>query len=368
MDEIEITIIGAGVVGLAIAAELSRKTHSLVVVEKNHAFGQETSSHNSEVIHAGIYYSPNTLKAKLCLEGAESLYQYCNARSIPCKRCGKVIVASNNNDINEIEKLYDKGTANGVSGLRIIDKSELAKFEPNVIGDTALYSPNTGIIDTHSLMVCLEQEALASGAIFSYGSEVELIEKQKEGFIIGFKNENYRLLSKIVINSAGLWADKIAAMAGINTDTAGYKLIYVKGSYFSYSKISPVKMLVYPPPDDLHKSLGIHATIDMGGRLRLGPDAEFVNLPDYKVDETKLDTFWESSTKLFKFIDKNSLHPDMAGVRPRLKENKGKDFIIKHEADRDLNGFINLIGIESPGLTSCLAIAKHVGSMIEDID
>lgn len=367
MDKVNITIIGAGVVGLAIAAELSKQYDEIVVLEKHDKFGQETSSRNSEVIHSGIYYPTGSLKAKLCVEGAEMLYAYCERNSVPYSRLGKLIVAINEEEKRHLAELYNTGIQNGVKNLIFIDKNEIAKIEPNVNAISALYSPNTGIIDSHSLMESFYRTASAADVMFSFGSEVSLIEENENGYMIGIKNDEYKFISRIVINSAGLYSDYIAGLAGIDVDRAGYRLKYYKGSYFSYAKKSPVKMLIYPVPHKDLTGLGTHATLDLGGRLRFGPDVEYVDTLDYKVDVTKRDVFYAGANKIIKYLDKESFVPDMCGIRPKIKGDGIKDFVIKHEIDKGLEGFINLVGIESPGLTACLSIARHVGKIVDDI-
>ena len=364
MDEVKITIVGAGVVGLAIAAELSREYEDIVVLEKHEKFGQETSSRNSEVIHSGIYYPPNSLKAKLCVNGASLLYEYCEKHSLPHSRLGKLIVASNESEITDLQEIYNAGIQNGVKGLTLIEKDEINKMEPNVNAIAAIYSPNTGIIDSHSLMSHLHGVANSSGVMFSFNTEVDSIQKQKNGYVIGIKNDSYKFVSSIIINSAGLSADRIAAMAGINIDKADYRLSHCKGSYFSYSRKSPVKMLIYPVPHKNLSGLGIHATLDLGGRLRFGPDTDYVDAIDYKVDAGKRDIFYKSAKKNIGGLDKEAFNPDMAGIRPKIKGEGIKDFVIKHEIDRGMEGFINLTGIESPGLTASLSIAKYVKNMV----
>ncbi len=364
MDKVKITIIGAGVVGLAIAAELSREYDDIVVLEKHEKFGQETSSRHSEVIHSGIYYPPNSLKAGLCVDGARLLYEYCEKHSIPHSKLGKLIVASDESEVTALQELYETGIQNGVKGLTLIGKDEINKMEPNVNAVAAIYSTNTGIIDSHSLMSRLHGVANSSGVMFSFNTEVNFIQKQKNGYVIGIKNNNYKFASSIVINSAGLSADYVAELAGVDIDTAGYRLSYCKGSYFSYSRKSPIKMLVYPVPHKDLSGLGIHATLDLSGRLRFGPDAEYVDAIDYKVDAGKRDVFYESAKNYIKGLDKEALNPDMAGIRSKIKGEGIKDFVIKHEVSKGMEGFINLIGIESPGLTASLSIAKYVKNMV----
>ncbi len=365
MDEVKITIIGAGVVGLAIAAELSREYNDIVVLERHDKFGQETSSRNSEVIHSGIYYPPNSLKATLCVKGAQLLYKYCEKYSIPHSKLGKLIVATNESELTDLQELYDTGILNGVEGLALIEKNEINEMDPNVNAIAALYSPNTGIIDSHSLMSRLYRFANASGVLFSFNTEVNLIEKQENAYVIGIKNDDYKFISSVVINSAGLSADYVAGLAGIDIDRADYRLSYYKGSYFSYARKSPIKMLVYPVPHKDLTGLGIHATLDLGGRLRFGPDSEHVDFIDYKVDSNKIGIFYESVKKIIKGVDKEAFVPEMSGIRPKIRGEGIKDFVIKDEIDRGMGGFINLIGIESPGLTASLSVAKYVKNILE---
>lgn len=369
MDKVNITIIGAGVIGLAIAAELSQEYDEIVMLEKHDKFGQETSSRNSEVIHSGIYYPSDSLKARLCVEGAELLYAYCERHSIPHSRLGKLIVAVNEDEERQLIELYNTGIQNGLKKLTFIDKNKIAEVEPNINAISALYSPNTGIIDSHSLMESLYKTATASGVLFSFGSDVNLIKKKKAGYLIGIKNDDYKFISKVVINSAGLYSDHIAELAGIDVDSAGYRLKYCKGSYFSYAKKSPVKMLIYPVPLEELVGLGVHATLDLGGRLRFGPDTEYIDAIDYKVDVDKRDIFYKGASKIINGLEREAFVPDMAGIRPKLsgKNEKARDFVIKDEAEKGLQGLINLIGIESPGLTACLAIANLVAAMVEAV-
>ena len=360
MEDVSITIIGAGVVGLAIAAQLSEQYDDIVVLEKHDKFGQDTSSRNSEVIHSGIYYPHGSLKAKLCIKGAELLYEYCEKYSIPHSRLGNFISATNDDEKRHLQEFYKRGIQNGVKDLTFMEDHDVARIEPNVNAVAALYSPNAGIIDSHSLMESLYETATAAGVLFSFGSEVNCISKKENGYVIGIINDDYKFISKVVINSAGLYSDYIATLAGIDVDSAGYRLGYCKGSYFSYAQKSPIKMLVYPVPHKDLMGLGVHATMDLSGRLRFGPDVEYIDTPDYKVDINKQNIFYESANKIIKGLDKEAFIPDMAGIRPKIKGEGIKDFIIVDEADRGLEGFINLIGIESPGLTASLAIAMHV--------
>lgn len=367
MDHIEVTIIGAGVVGLAIAAELGRSGHEVLVLEQHEHYGQETSSRNSEVIHAGIYYPAGTLKARLCVEGSAELYRYCEERGIRHQRIGKLIVAQRAEEERELAHILRAGQTNGVRDLMLIGQRELRQREPNVKGVAAIFSPHTGIIDVHGLMRQLYHDAQSAGVTFSFGSRVIGILRDTAGYEIMVEPEAYRFRSAVVINAAGLHADRIAAAAGIDIDAAGYRLQYWKGSYFSYAKPSPVGMLIYPLPHAGLTGLGIHATLDLGGRLRFGPDAEKVDVLEYRVDSAAGDRFCRGAMSMIDGLDAAAFAPDMAGIRPKLSGQGVRDFAICHEAERGLPGLINLIGIESPGLTSCCAIARMVAGMIKSV-
>ncbi|MBI5641256.1 MAG: NAD(P)/FAD-dependent oxidoreductase [Nitrospirae bacterium] len=367
MDNVSVTIIGAGVVGLAIAKELSAKYSDIVVLERHESFGKETSSRNSEVIHSGIYYPEGSLKARLCVEGARQLYELCQANLIPFKKTGKLIVAAEQSEVKGLEGLYEKGRRNSVEGLSLLDSGDVRRLEPDVRAVSALHSPDTGIIDSHSLMKSLYTMAVAKGVMFSFQSEVAALEREKDGFVVRIRQEDYSFGSKIVINSAGLSSDSVAGLAGMDIEARGYKLKYCKGSYFSYAKASPVSMLVYPVPHEELIGLGVHATLDLGGRLRFGPDAEYVDHVDYAVDPGKRDSFYEGAVRIIPGLDREAFIPDMAGIRPKLygEGDKVRDFVISDEADKGLPGLINLVGIESPGLTASPAIAKMVAGMVQ---
>jgi L-2-hydroxyglutarate oxidase LhgO len=369
MEEIKITIIGAGVVGLGIASELSNRYDDIIVLERHSFFGQEISSRNSEVIHAGIYYPQGSLKAKLCVEGAERLYEICEKYSIPHKKIGKLVVAREDEEVKVLEDLFEKGRKNNVKDLRFLSKSDVQKIEPSVNAVAALYSPNTGIIDSYSLMRHFYNIAQANGVLFAFNSEVNFLNKEGNWFVVGVNQEDYRFKSKVVINCAGLSADYIAGLAGIDVQKCGYKLKFCKGSYFSYAKPSPIKMLVYPVPQEELIGLGVHATLDLGNRLRFGPDVEYINSIDYNVDIKKMDRFFESASRLISGLNKESFGPDMAGIRPKLQwpGEKVRDFVIKEESDKGLPGLFNLIGIESPGLTASPAIARMVSEMVDKL-
>jgi len=363
MDKSSVVIIGAGVIGLAIAESLSKR-YEVVVLEKEISFGQETSSRNSEVIHAGIYYPTGSLKAKLSVEGNQLIYPFCQHNSIPHKKIGKIIVAQNETEIASLTKLEKQAKANGVDQLEWFNQEQIRSFEPAVNGVAALFSPNTGIIDSHSLMKRLEQKAKEHGAVVSYGSKITAIKQSSSGYILSVNDEEL-LEAEVVINAAGLYSDVVAGMVGIDLLGNHYNLHYCKGDYFSYSKPF-IKHLVYPVPEQDLKGLGVHSVIDLNGCLKFGPDAEYVDQIDYKVDSKKRKAFYDSIKRLFPKIKEEDLAPDQAGIRPKLQcSNDGfRDFVICDEKSKGFPGFINLIGIESPGLTSSLAIADCVAKML----
>jgi len=367
----DITIIGAGVIGLAIAAQLAEAGRQVYVLEKNENFGLETSSRHSGVIHAGIYYSQNSLKAQLCVEGNRKLYELCPRYDIGHKRLGKLIVAVNDDESEELEILLERGRHNGAEGLKLISRRELKTLEPNVSGVAAMLSPSSGIIDSHALMQYFIAKAGEGGAQIVYRSQVVGIEKAAEGYEVEVEDSGGKssFITTTLVNSGGLYSDQIADMAGIDIDGAGYRLHYCKGEYFSLKRRQGTKVnrLIYPvPPSDI-AGVGIHITFDLEGRMRLGPDIEYVDSLDYSVDSRDQKLFCISARKLLPAIEYEDLAPEMAGIRPKLQEPGGeiRDFVIKDEADRGLPGFINLIGIESPGLTAAPAIAEYVGGLVE---
>jgi L-2-hydroxyglutarate oxidase LhgO len=364
-----ITVIGAGAVGLAIAARLASKSSDLILLDRNPRHGMETSSRNSQVVHAGIYYPAGSLKARLCVDGRSRLYDICARHDIPHRKLGKLVTATRPEELPALDAIFESAARNGVVVARLSEK-EAHAVEPHIQSVGALWSSESGIVDAHSLMDHFLREALEAGAHFYASATVVAIEPAPGGYRIvvrkGTDLESFT--TERVVNAAGLEADTVAALAGIDVEAAGYRLHYCKGSYFSAASRCArlVSHLVYPVP--AHDSLGVHVVLDTGGRLRFGPDA--VYLPDrtldYRVDPERRADFGASARRLLPAIADEDLEPDISGIRPKLQK-KGepfRDFVIAEESARGLPGFVNLVGIESPGLTAAPAIAEHVATLM----
>jgi L-2-hydroxyglutarate oxidase LhgO len=369
--DFEIVIIGAGVVGLAIAAELSKISKNILLVEKFPNFGNGTSSRNSEVIHSGIYYPTNSLKSKLCVEGNRLMYDWCKKYNIPHNKIGKYIVAVSNEDEENLFKIFEQGKINGVNTLKLISTEELKKVEPNINASLAIFSPTTGIIDSHSLMQSFEIQAINNGLEIVYNHKVIGIEKLSSGYQITleFDENKFTIQTEKVINSAGLYADKIAELVGLDIDTLGYRQFFCRGHYFKTSKQHIARHLIYPVPEKNWSGIGVHITIDLAGNIKFGPDVMYLteNIEDYTIPMERKPLFYQSIKRYLPLIELEDLQPDQAGIRPKIQKHgePQKDFIISEENEKGLNGFINLIGIESPGLTSSIAIAKYVKSLLD---
>lgn len=371
--EITTTIVGAGVVGLAVAAELSKTRKGVLILERNPSFGQETSSRNSEVIHAGIYYAKDSKKARLCVEGNRLLYRLCEESRIPHRRCGKLIVAAEKDEEGILETIYERARDNGVEDLDLLSQVQIKTLEPNVKAYAALFSPSTGIVHSHRLMRRYVAQAKQNGAQLVPHTTVSRVEK--------LGDERYRVhviypdgdvdsfTSRQIVNCAGLESDRIAASMGIDIDACGYRLYYWKGEYFSLDVPQGfIRRLIYPVPQVNHVGLGVHATIDLSDRVKLGPNATYLPARelDYSVDPTARQSFYEAAVRYLPGIAEDQLNPEMAGIRPKLQKpgDPARDFIIEEESSKGLAGVVNLIGIESPGLTASLAIAKYVDKIL----
>jgi L-2-hydroxyglutarate oxidase LhgO len=371
--EITTTIIGAGVVGLAVAAALSETRQGVIILERNPGFGQETSSRNSEVIHAGIYYAKDSLKAKLCVEGRRLLYPLCEQSRIPHRRCGKLIVATDADEADILTTIRQRARDNGVDDLQMLSAAQVRAMEPNVKACAALHSPSTGIISAHRLMRRYFAQARRNGAQFIPHASMQRIERRDRGgyrIHVGYPDgQSEAFSSRWVINSAGLEADRVAQTAGIDINSCGYRLHYWRGDYFSLDVPKGfIQRLVYPVPQPNHVGLGVHATIDLSDRVKLGPDATYLperNL-DYTVNLAARQSFYQAAARYLPGIALQQLNPEMAGIRPKLQRpgDPARDFIIAEESDKGFPGLVNLIGIESPGLTASPAIARYVAELV----
>ena len=373
--EITTTIVGAGVVGLAVAAELSRTHKGVLILERNQKFGQETSSRNSEVIHAGIYYDRDSKKAKLCVEGNRLLYRLCERHRIPHRRCGKLIVATEKAEEAILATIQDRARENGVEALEMLSARQIKALEPNVKACAALFSSSTGIIHSHRLMRHYAARAHENGAQFVPHTTVSRVEKQDDAryrvHVVYPDGQTDSFASRWIVNCAGLESDRIAASMGIDIDACGYRLHYWKGEYFSLDVPQGfIRHLVYPVPQANHVGLGVHATIDLSDRVKLGPNATYLpdRALDYTVNSQARQSFYEAACRYLPGIGVDQLHPEMTGIRPKLQKpgDPARDFIIAEESSRGFPGVINLIGIESPGLTASPAIARHVAGLVAE--
>ncbi|KAH9675053.1 L-2-hydroxyglutarate dehydrogenase [Citrus sinensis] len=387
-EKVECVVIGAGVVGLAVARELALKGREVLVLDSGPTFGTGTSSRNSEVIHAGIYYPLNSLKAIFCVRGRELLYKYCSEHEVPHKQIGKLIVATRPLEIPKLNDLMKRGTANGVHGLRMLEGFEAMKMEPELQCVKALLSPASGIVDSHSLMLSLVGEAENHGTTFSNNTSV--IGGHLEGNCMNVyisESKNLRnwdgvsplqpeltLIPKLVVNSAGLSAPALAKRF-IGLDNVFIPpAYYARGCYFSLAntKVAPFKHLIYPIPED--GGLGVHVTLDLDGQIKFGPDVEwidgiddtlsFLNRFDYSVNANRAERFYPEIRKYYPDLRDGSLQPSYAGIRPKLSGPRQSpiDFVIQGDDTHGVPGLVNLFGIESPGLTSSMAIAEYVAA------
>lgn len=364
VDQLDCVVIGAGVVGLAVGRSLALAGREVVVLEAESAIGMHTSSRNSEVIHAGLYYPDGSLKAQLCVRGREQLYEYCESHHVPVNRIGKLIVASRENEIDRLVEIRAQAERNGVSDLRMLDKSEANEMEPAVTSKTALYSPSTGVVDSHSLMLAIQGEIEEHDGFVLTHSRVKDIQPTDCGFDIGIEDSPDRFSCKTLINSAGLYAHDVAnSITGLPTE-AKYPITFAKGHYFAYQGRSPFNHLVYPIP--IEGGLGVHATNDMGGAARFGPDVEWISDIEYAFDESRKATFADAIRSYFPDLDEARLAPAYTGIRPKLSGpgEPARDFLIQGVAEHGLQGLVNLFGIESPGLTAALAIGDYVAASL----
>jgi len=365
---VDAVVIGAGVVGLAVARGLALAGRDVVVIEAAEAIGTETSSRNSEVIHAGIYYPANSLKARLCVAGKHALYGYCVAHGVPHRRLGKLIAATSDAQIPELEALREKARANGVDDLEMLDGDQARRLEPAVASVAALLSPSTGIIDSHALMLAYQGEAEDHGAMIAFHSRVRRGAAETDGVRLEIEDENgaaMTLKAAIVVNSAGLGAQGVACgIDGVPPNTIP-PLHFARGCYFTLSGRAPFSRLIYPMPEP--GGLGVHVTLDMGGQARFGPDVEWIEDVDYRVDPARADRFYPAIRAYYPALEDGALQPGYAGVRPKVVPQGAPagDFLVQGPETHGVSGLVNLFGIESPGLTASIAIAEMVAEKLD---
>jgi L-2-hydroxyglutarate oxidase LhgO len=366
---VDSVVIGAGAVGLAIGAELAKKNgHMTVVVDAETSYGHGISSRNSEVIHAGIYYEQNSLKAQLCVRGNQLLYDFCKSYHVPFKQCGKLVVASTLDEIEKLQNIIHMAQQNEVHDLEFITQNKVRELEPQLNALEAVFSPSTGIIDSHQFMSRLVAQIESSEGIFAPRSKVIgiVFDGYKYTVTLDTNGEKYSIETNTVINSAGLNASSVAdSIMGFPKDLIP-KIHLCKGSYFKLSGKPPFRHLIYPIPPVSGEGLGIHATIDMQGSVRFGPDVEYIDTIDYEVNKTKRSDFYDSIRRYFPSVDSSKLIPDYCGIRPKLQgpRDSVKDFMIEEYSSYGYPSLIQLFGIESPGLTASLSIAEKVAKLV----
>ena len=360
MDRVDSVVIGAGVVGLAVARALALQGREVMVLEQEHLIGCGTSSRNSEVIHAGIYYPHGSLKATLCVQGKAMLYAYCAERGLPHRRCGKLIVATSGEQVPQLQSILARARANGVADLVKLDAHDAKALEPALHCVAALLSPSTGIVDSHAFMLSLQGDLENAGGLVALGSRVSSAQCSAEGIVIR-TDDGTELMASTVVNAAGLYAPAVASrFEGFPTDKLP-QAFYAKGNYFTLSGRSPFSRLIYPVPEAA--GLGVHLTIDLGGQAKFGPDVQWVDSPeDLVVDPSRGDAFYAEVRKYWPGLEDGALQAGYAGIRPKISgpHDAASDFMIQGPEQHGVPGLVNLFGIESPGLTSALAISERV--------
>ena len=354
-SKFDVVIIGAGVIGLAIAERLSYSYPNILIIEKEKKFGQHISSRNSEVTHSGIYYPTNSLKSKLCIKGNKLLYEFMKKYDLPFLNSGKLVVASNQSEEKILNKLLENAKKNNIEDVEIISAEKAKSIEPRVKCSSALWVPSSGVMDSHKVMQRLEYNFTLNNGLVVYNTKVNSISRHRQGYNVKTNTDDI-VHTKILINATGLWGNHISNMLGIKTP----KIYYCKGQYYKTNRYKNINCLIYPVPSEI--SLGIHTVTQLNGDVAFGPNAYYVDDIDYSIDESYKEYFLSHINKYLD-IDEVDIRPDFCGICPKLQSKNGSfmDFYINNESDQN---FINLIGIDSPGLTSSLAIAEYVESII----
>jgi L-2-hydroxyglutarate oxidase LhgO len=366
LEEVDCIVIGAGVVGLAAARALALAGREVIVLDAAEGIGTETSSRNSEVIHAGIYYPASSFMARFCVAGRRALYRYCAEKGVPYRNCGKLIVATNAEEDSMLAGIQRRAEANGVEGMRVLSATEATAMEPNLHCTSALHSPTTGIIDSHGLMLALQGDAENAGAVCVFLSPVTGARAANGGLDVDVGgSEPTNLHCRLLVNSTGLHAPDLARrIVGMPLERIPGRY-YAKGNYFTLSGRSPFSRLIYPVP--VPGGLGVHLTIDLGGQARFGPDVQWIDEIDYTVDPARANSFYAAVRKYWPDLQDGALQPGYAGIRPKITPRgaPAQDFVVQGPQTHGVSGLINLFGIESPGLTASLAIAAYVREVAE---
>lgn len=368
MEQVDVVVMGAGVVGLAVARAVALSGREVLVLEREAAIGQGTSSRNSEVIHAGIYYPAGSLKARLCVRGKSLLYAYCAERSVDHRRCGKLIVANTASQAAALPSIVEKARANGVDDLVLLSREQARGMEPSLECRAAVHSPSTGIVDSHGLMLSLQGDLEAAGGMVVCHSAVSRLQRDGIGWVV-HTEDGTALRAHTVVNAAGLHACTLGQRTEGLDSAHVPQAFYAKGSYFTLSVRSPFQHLIYPAPEpDRHLAgLGVHLTIDLGGQAKFGPDVQWVGDPaDLQVDPARGEAFYAEVRQYWPGLPDGALQPGYAGMRPKISgpDAPAADFRIDGPAQHGLSGLVQLFGIESPGLTSCLAIGEYVAGLL----
>jgi L-2-hydroxyglutarate oxidase LhgO len=364
MDKVDCVVIGAGVIGLAAARRLAQAGREVIVLEAAEGIGTITSSRNSEVIHAGIYYPAGSLMARMCVSGKRMLYDYCREHGVPHRNCGKLIVATTAKETEKLQSIRAHAEANGVLDMQTLSGEAARALEPALNCDAALLSPSTGIIDSHAYMLALRGDAEDAGAAFAFHTPLLAARAVHGGIELDAGGETpMNLACDLLVNAAGLSAPAVArGIDGMPIDLIPHAYL-AKGNYFSCSARAPFSHLIYPVPEP--GGLGVHLTLDMAGQARFGPDVEWVDHIDYAVDPARAERFYPAIRRYWPTLPEDALMPSYSGIRPKIVPPAvaSQDFLIQGPKDHGVAGLINLFGIESPGLTSSLAIADHVGEL-----
>ncbi|MFN4360929.1 MAG: NAD(P)/FAD-dependent oxidoreductase [Hylemonella sp.] len=366
MEQVDAVVVGAGVVGLAVARALALSGREVLVLEATEAVGTQTSARNSEVIHAGIYYPQGSLKAQLCVRGKQLLYAYCGERGIGHRRCGKLIVATSREQVAQLQGIVAKAVANGVDDLVLLTREQARALEPALECVAAVHSPSTGIVDSHGLMLTLQGDLENAGGMVAFNAPLASAHITAQGIELT-ASDGTQLRARSVVNAAGVHAPTLAGrFVGLNaTQIPGE--YYAKGNYFTLAGRSPFTRLIYPVPEAA--GLGVHLTIDLGGQAKFGPDVQWVETPDdLVVDPTRGLAFYAEVRKYWPALPEGALQPGYAGIRPKISgpDEAARDFLIQGPTVHGVPGLVNLFGIESPGLTSSLAMGEHVAAMLSN--